>query len=112
MLLYAHQLRTKNKRCVQFYYMVCKGATSISLVFIIKNNFLILALVGYHTSVCSDSFAGASIRAMEEEVSNKVDMYVNMIQQSAEECEDEGVICAIHALLVCECVSHTLVAIC
>ncbi|BBH08757.1 Protein kinase protein with adenine nucleotide alpha hydrolases-like domain [Prunus dulcis] len=37
-------------------------------------------------------FFGTSIRAVEEEVTKKVDMYVNMLLQSAEKCEDQGVI--------------------
>lgn len=28
---------------------------------------------------------------MEEEISKKVDAYVNMLQQSAEDCEEQGV---------------------
>lgn len=44
--------------------------------------------MGYQTKACPDSFAGTSYRAMEEEVSKKVDVYVNMLLQSAEEYGD------------------------
>ncbi|MBA0566205.1 hypothetical protein Golob_011046, partial [Gossypium lobatum] len=46
--------------------------------------------VGYQSKACPESF-GTSIRAMKEEISKKVDAYVNMLQQSAEDCEDQGV---------------------
>ncbi|TYH18261.1 hypothetical protein ES288_A05G256200v1 [Gossypium darwinii] len=46
--------------------------------------------MGYQSKACPESF-GTSIRAMEEEISKKVDAYVNMLQQSAEDCEDQGV---------------------
>ncbi|XWS25045.1 hypothetical protein CRYUN_Cryun27aG0037200 [Craigia yunnanensis] len=46
--------------------------------------------MGYQTKPCPESF-GTSLRAMEEDISNKVDAYVNMLQQSAEDCEDQGV---------------------
>jgi hypothetical protein len=48
--------------------------------------------VGYQLRACPESLTGTSIRAMEEEVSKKVDLYVNMLQKSAEKCEDQGVI--------------------
>lgn len=42
--------------------------------------------------VAPENFLGAThIRAVEEEISKKVDMYVGMLQCSAEECEGEGV---------------------
>lgn len=42
--------------------------------------------------IAPDNFLGTShVRAMEEEVSKKVDLYVGMLQYSAEECEGEGV---------------------
>ncbi|KAM7253042.1 hypothetical protein ACFE04_025660 [Oxalis oulophora] len=48
--------------------------------------------MGYQTPIGSaDHFAGTSIRAMEEEVSQKVESYVTMLRKSAEECEDAGV---------------------
>ncbi|XP_037491557.1 serine/threonine-protein kinase PBS1 isoform X2 [Jatropha curcas] len=47
--------------------------------------------MGY-MKACADSFGGTSARIMEEEISKKMDMYVNMLLQSAEVCEDEGVI--------------------
>ncbi|KAK6277233.1 hypothetical protein POUND7_017556 [Theobroma cacao] len=46
--------------------------------------------MGYQSKACPEFF-GTSIRAMEEEVSKKVDAYVNMLHQSAEDCEDQGV---------------------
>lgn len=51
-----------------------------------------VGIVGYQLKVCPDSFAGASKRHIEEEITKKVDAYVNMLLQSAEVCEDEGVI--------------------
>ncbi|KAA8538342.1 hypothetical protein F0562_027835 [Nyssa sinensis] len=47
--------------------------------------------LGYQMEACPESFMGTNIRAMEEEVSKKVDMYVNMLLQSAEDCKNEGV---------------------
>ncbi|XP_021902601.1 serine/threonine-protein kinase CDG1-like isoform X1 [Carica papaya] len=47
--------------------------------------------MGYTLKPCSESFFGATDRAIEEEVTKKVDQYVNMLLQSAEDCEDEGV---------------------
>lgn len=45
--------------------------------------------------VASENFLGTShIRAMEEEVSKKVDAFVGMLHHSAEECDEEGVIYA------------------
>ncbi|MFQ6628561.1 hypothetical protein Gotur_006895 [Gossypium turneri] len=53
--------------------------------------FLLNLLVGYQSKPCPESF-GTSLRAMEEELSNKVDSYVNLLHQSAEEeCEEQGV---------------------
>lgn len=46
--------------------------------------------VGYPAKACPDFF-GTSNRAMEEEVSKKVDMYIQMLLQTAERCENEGV---------------------
>ncbi|KAJ9166733.1 hypothetical protein P3X46_021440 [Hevea brasiliensis] len=46
--------------------------------------------MGY-MKVCPDSFGGASARVVEEEVTKKIDVYVNMLLQSADVCEDEGV---------------------
>ena len=43
-----------------------------------------------------NSIAGTSIRAMEEEVSKKIDLYVNMLQESAGRCEDQGVIYSVN----------------
>jgi hypothetical protein len=48
--------------------------------------------VGYQLRACPESLTGTSIRAMEEEVSKKVDLYVNMLQKSAEQYADQGVI--------------------
>ncbi|KAH1096785.1 hypothetical protein J1N35_013706 [Gossypium stocksii] len=46
--------------------------------------------MGYQSKPSPESF-GTSLRAMEEEISNKVDSYVNLLHQSAEECEEQGV---------------------
>ncbi|KAF3440132.1 hypothetical protein FNV43_RR18410 [Rhamnella rubrinervis] len=46
--------------------------------------------LGYPAKACPDFF-GTSNRAMEEEVSKKVDMYIQMLLQTAERCENEGV---------------------
>ncbi|XP_022765893.1 cold-responsive protein kinase 1-like [Durio zibethinus] len=46
--------------------------------------------LGYQSKPCPEFF-GTSIRAMEEEISKKVDAYVNMLQSSADDCEDQGV---------------------
>ncbi|KAK5840414.1 probable receptor-like protein kinase At5g18500 [Gossypium arboreum] len=46
--------------------------------------------MGYQSKPCPESF-GTSLRAMEEEISNKVDSYVKLLHQSAEECEEQGV---------------------
>ncbi|KAJ6997988.1 hypothetical protein D5086_011140 [Populus alba] len=51
----------------------------------------VLHPLGYQLKVCPDSFAGASKRHIEEEIKRKLDAYVNMLLQSAEVCEDEGV---------------------
>lgn len=48
--------------------------------------------VGYRMGVAPENFLGAThARAVEEEVSKKVDLYVSMLQYSAEECERERV---------------------
>lgn len=47
--------------------------------------------MGYQSKP-SPEFFGTSLRAMEEEVSNKVDAYVHLLHQSAEECEEHGVL--------------------
>ncbi|CAN1234662.1 Proline-rich receptor-like protein kinase PERK8 [Linum perenne] len=47
--------------------------------------------MGYQVKACPDSFAGASIRVMEEEVIKKVDIYVNKLSKSAGVCVDERV---------------------
>ncbi|XP_038724828.1 probable serine/threonine-protein kinase PBL18 isoform X2 [Tripterygium wilfordii] len=51
----------------------------------------VLHPLGYQLKVGHDSFGTSSNRAMEEDVSRKVEVYVNMLLKSAEECEDEGV---------------------
>ncbi|XP_034197956.1 uncharacterized protein LOC117613460 [Prunus dulcis] len=45
--------------------------------------------MGYHSK--PSEFFGTGIRAVEEEVTKKVDMYVNMLLPSAEKCADQGV---------------------
>ncbi|KAG8378171.1 hypothetical protein BUALT_Bualt08G0110200 [Buddleja alternifolia] len=52
----------------------------------------VLHPMGYQMGVAPENFLGATHRrAMEEEVSKKVDLYVGMLQYSAEECEGDGV---------------------
>ncbi|XP_031091637.1 serine/threonine-protein kinase CDG1-like isoform X1 [Ipomoea triloba] len=52
----------------------------------------VLHPMGYHLQVVNtESMFGAPLRAMEEEVAKKADLYVNMLMQSAEECESLGV---------------------
>ncbi|XP_057795613.1 probable serine/threonine-protein kinase PBL15 [Salvia miltiorrhiza] len=52
----------------------------------------VLHPMGYRMGVAPENFLGAThARAVEEEVSKKVDMYVGMLQYSAEECEGERV---------------------
>ncbi|KAB2623800.1 protein kinase APK1B [Pyrus ussuriensis x Pyrus communis] len=46
--------------------------------------------MGFPTKPCTD-FLETSIRAVEEEVTKKVDMYVSMLLESARKCEDQGV---------------------
>ncbi|XP_050238836.1 probable serine/threonine-protein kinase PBL24 isoform X2 [Mercurialis annua] len=46
--------------------------------------------MGY-MKACPESFGGASIKAMEEEVLKKIDVYIKMLLRSAQVCEDEGV---------------------
>ena len=53
--------------------------------------------MGYFTEVAPENFLGTTHdRAVEEEVSKKVDMYVSMLQYSAEQCEGERVIYSYH----------------
>ncbi|XP_065882086.1 probable serine/threonine-protein kinase PBL7 [Euphorbia lathyris] len=40
---------------------------------------------------CPESFGGANARVMEEQVTRKIEVYVNMLLQTAQVCEDEGV---------------------
>ncbi|XP_062023779.1 probable serine/threonine-protein kinase PBL3 [Rosa rugosa] len=46
--------------------------------------------MGYNAKPYPEFF-GTSFRAVEEEVTKKVDMYVNMLLESAEKCEEHGV---------------------
>ncbi|KAJ0086735.1 hypothetical protein Patl1_08191 [Pistacia atlantica] len=46
--------------------------------------------LGYQAKASADNF-GTSVRAMEEEVTKKADAYKNMLLQSAEACDDDGV---------------------
>ncbi|KAJ0025054.1 hypothetical protein Pint_08040 [Pistacia integerrima] len=46
--------------------------------------------LGYQAKACAANF-GTSVRAMEEEVTKKADAYKNMLLQSAEACDDDGV---------------------
>ncbi|KAL3513768.1 hypothetical protein ACH5RR_026485 [Cinchona calisaya] len=48
--------------------------------------------MGYQMQACPESFLGTThMRVVEEEVSKKVDLYVKLLHQSAEECESEGI---------------------
>ncbi|KAG9457217.1 hypothetical protein H6P81_001725 [Aristolochia fimbriata] len=47
--------------------------------------------MGYQTKPCLDSLFGTNARALEDEVSKKVDAYVNMLYQTARQCENEEV---------------------
>ncbi|KAL0365925.1 UNVERIFIED_CONTAM: Proline-rich receptor-like protein kinase PERK14 [Sesamum radiatum] len=49
------------------------------------------AMVGFPIQIGPESFVGAHFRAIEEDVSRKVDEYVHMLRHTAEECEAEGV---------------------
>ncbi|KAK2659372.1 hypothetical protein Ddye_005905 [Dipteronia dyeriana] len=46
--------------------------------------------MGYHSKPCPEAF-GTSVRAMEEEVSMKADVFAHKLIQSAQECENEKV---------------------
>lgn len=52
---------------------------------------LVLHPFGYQMQASPEAFTGSHIRLVEEEVSKRVDMYINMLLQSAEDCKDEGV---------------------
>ncbi|MBA0765058.1 hypothetical protein Gotri_014319, partial [Gossypium trilobum] len=47
--------------------------------------------LGYQSKASLLSTFETSIRAMHEEISKKVDTYVRMLQQSAQDCERQGV---------------------
>ncbi|KAK6939958.1 Protein kinase domain [Dillenia turbinata] len=47
--------------------------------------------LGCQTVACPTSFAGTNIRAMEEEVLKRVDIYTSWLTQTAANCEGEGV---------------------
>ncbi|KAL7262971.1 hypothetical protein ACSBR1_001188 [Camellia fascicularis] len=47
--------------------------------------------MGYQMQASPVSFLGTNMSVMKEEVSKKIDMYVNMLLQSAEECKNEKV---------------------
>lgn len=48
--------------------------------------------MGFQIQVGSKSFVGAHVRAVKEEVSRKIESYVSVLQHSAEECEEKGVL--------------------
>lgn len=60
------------------------------LLFFFSVFFFLVYKVGYPAKALPDFF-GTSNRAMEEEVSKKVDQYIQMLLQTAERCEHEGV---------------------
>nr|KYP60188.1 hypothetical protein KK1_015639 [Cajanus cajan] len=47
--------------------------------------------MGYQTLACPESFAGANIRAMEEEVNRKVEAYKSVLATSYQQHENKGV---------------------
>ncbi|KAJ4841683.1 hypothetical protein Tsubulata_002083 [Turnera subulata] len=47
--------------------------------------------MGYQVKACPDSFAGASSRVMEEEVTKKLELYGSMLSESGVKCEKEGI---------------------
>ncbi|KAG8378172.1 hypothetical protein BUALT_Bualt08G0110300 [Buddleja alternifolia] len=51
----------------------------------------VLHPMGFQMQIGPDSFIGTRVRAIKEDVSRKVDVYVGMLQHSAEECEGDGV---------------------
>ncbi|KAK6115619.1 hypothetical protein DH2020_007888 [Rehmannia glutinosa] len=51
----------------------------------------VLHPMGFHIQIGQKSFIGSHVRAIEEEVSRKVDANVGVLQRSAEECEAKGV---------------------
>ena len=61
------------------------------LIFSLFGFLAFVGTVGYQSKPSPDFF-GTSIRLVEEEVTKKVDVYVNMLLQSAEKCEGQGVI--------------------
>ena len=60
--------------------------------------YVIFGVVGYQMEASPVSFLGTNMSAMKDEVSKKTDMYVNMLQQSAEECKKERVM---NVLYIC-----------
>lgn len=72
------------------------NVTSNYTMFIHLYNCFVL-VVGYQVKACADNF-GTSVRAMEEEVTQKTDAYKNMLLPSSDDCEKEGVIFLIDGL--------------
>lgn len=64
---------------------------AINLIRSLCFNNSVLCTVGYPIKALPDLFA-TSTRATEEEVSKRVDGYVNMLKQSANICQNEKVI--------------------
>ncbi|GMP46622.1 hypothetical protein CsSME_00014695 [Camellia sinensis var. sinensis] len=54
--------------------------------------------MGYQMQVSPVSFLGTNMSVLKDEVSKKIDMYVNMLLQSAEECKNEKVM---NVLYIC-----------
>ncbi|XP_073294798.1 serine/threonine-protein kinase CDG1-like [Primulina huaijiensis] len=74
---------------IRMYGGIIRSGVTITVLGVLHK---VLHPMGYQMQVAPDNFLGTShIRAMEEEVSKKVDLYVGMLQYSAEECEGEGV---------------------
>ncbi|XP_073145441.1 inactive protein kinase SELMODRAFT_444075-like [Henckelia pumila] len=74
---------------IRMYGGIIRSGDTITVLGVLHK---VLHPMGYQMQVAPDNFFGTShIRAMEEEVSKKVDLYVGMLQYSAEECDGEGV---------------------
>ncbi|KAM7514743.1 hypothetical protein LguiA_004326 [Lonicera macranthoides] len=67
---------------------IIEGGNTLMVVGVLHR---VLHPMGYHMQASPESFTGKTIRVVEEEVSKKVDTYVKMLMQSAEDCQDEGV---------------------
>ncbi|PSS17499.1 Proline-rich receptor-like protein kinase [Actinidia chinensis var. chinensis] len=67
---------------------ILHGGDTLTLLGVLHR---VLHPMGYHMQASAVSFTGTNIGAMKDEVAKKVDMYVNMLLQSANECESKKV---------------------